>query len=269
MINDPGRARRLLVLAGAALALLAIPGGSAVLAGSGRPQASEAPVATVSAATTTTPSEAPTATASAEEPTAAPPVKTSAPTTGQTNPFDAAVDALVLDGTIDAHQAGVLRQDIAAGSIDPRQLVSDGTFTAAQMQAVTDRLDAVKRSLATAEGTSPDPSAKTKAARDAGTAPDAGKTAADAAAMNAVKEAADAAVQALVADGTINQHQADVLRQQIDAGSVDEEALVSSGTLTAAQMETVRAKLVAVKESFAGQIGEAPPDASKSPSSTK
>jgi len=88
----------------------------------------------------------------------------------------------------------------------------------------------------------------------------------------ALKEAADAAVQALVEDRTINQHQADVLRQQIDAGYMDEQKLVDGGVLTAAQMQAVLNRLLAVKESFASGAGSTAPSASKiskDPSTTK
>jgi len=65
-------------------------------------------------------------------------------------PFLAAVASLVQAGTIDASQAHVLDADIQAGSIDPDQLVASGTLTSAQMQAVSDRLAAVKQGLASA-----------------------------------------------------------------------------------------------------------------------
>jgi hypothetical protein len=67
-----------------------------------------------------------------------------------------------------------------------------------------------------------------------------------------VQAAATAAVQGLVTDGTINQHQADVIVGQIDAGTVDDQQLVSSGVLTASQMSAVDNALIRVKESFAG-----------------
>jgi hypothetical protein len=65
-------------------------------------------------------------------------------------PFLAAVARLVQSGTINAAQAHVLDADIRAGSIDPSQLVANGTLSSAQMQAVGDRLAAVKRSFAPA-----------------------------------------------------------------------------------------------------------------------
>lgn len=63
-------------------------------------------------------------------------------------PFLAAVAQLQQAGTINAAQARVLDADIRTGSIDSEALVANGTLTSAQMQAVNDRLAAVKRSLA-------------------------------------------------------------------------------------------------------------------------
>jgi hypothetical protein len=63
-------------------------------------------------------------------------------------PFLAAVAQLVQAGTINDAQARVLDADIRAGSIDSNELVANGTLSSAQMQAVMERLGAVKRSLA-------------------------------------------------------------------------------------------------------------------------
>jgi hypothetical protein len=231
MIDEPGRVRRLLVLAAAAVALVAVSGGSVVIAGNNGTKSSSLDVAS----------------------TTAPVASTTAPAAGQSNPFDAAVEALVKDGTINQAQAGALRQQIDAGTIDPLELVDTGVLTAAQMQAVETRLGAVKQSLgAVAAGTSPPVSSSTSKA--------------------AVKEAADAAVQAFVEDGTINQHEADVLRQQIDAGYLDEQELVDGGVLTAAQMQAVLNQLIAVKESFASGASSTASSGSKTskdPSTTK
>lgn len=65
-------------------------------------------------------------------------------------PFFAAVAQLVQAGTINQGQADILDAGIRAGSIDDSQLVANGTLSAAQMQAVDDRLKAVKESLAPA-----------------------------------------------------------------------------------------------------------------------
>jgi hypothetical protein len=73
--------------------------------------------------------------------------------------FLEAVAGLERAGTINAAQARILDADIRAGSIDPQQLVANGTFSAAQMRAVSDRLVAIKRSLATANGGAPAPGA--------------------------------------------------------------------------------------------------------------
>jgi competence protein ComGC len=56
----------------------------------------------------------------------------------------------------------------------------------------------------------------------------------------------------LVNDGTINQHQADVINGQINAGTVDDQQLVASGVITASQMSAVDNALIQVKRSFAG-----------------
>jgi competence protein ComGC len=66
-----------------------------------------------------------------------------------------------------------------------------------------------------------------------------------------VQAATTAAVQGLVNDGTINQHQASVIDGQINAGTVDDQQLVSSGILTASQMSAVDNALIQVKRSFA------------------
>ena len=71
-------------------------------------------------------------------------------------PFLAAVAQLVQAGTINDAQARVLDADIRAGSIDPNQLVANGTLSSAQVQTVMERLGAVKRSLAPPAETSAD-----------------------------------------------------------------------------------------------------------------
>jgi hypothetical protein len=71
-------------------------------------------------------------------------------------PFLAAIAQLVQAGTINDAQARVLDADIRAGSIDPNQLVANGTLSSAQVQTVMERLGAVKRSLATEAGASGD-----------------------------------------------------------------------------------------------------------------
>ena len=62
--------------------------------------------------------------------------------------------------------------------------------------------------------------------------------------------AARSALDQLVANGTINQSQADALDQQLATGDID-EALVSSGLVTDAQMQAVGNALGQVKRSFA------------------
>jgi hypothetical protein len=75
-------------------------------------------------------------------------------------------------------------------------------------------------------------------------------------------------VQALVDERTIDQHQASVLRQQIDAGSVDLEGLVQTGVLTTAQMQVVETHLRGVKESLAAGPATQPPDSSPTSKAT-
>jgi hypothetical protein len=72
------------------------------------------------------------------------------------------------------------------------------------------------------------------------------------AADSRVQAAATAAIQGLVNDGTISQHQADLIDGQIDAGTVDDQQLVASGVITASQMSAIDNALIQVKQSFAG-----------------
>jgi hypothetical protein len=63
------------------------------------------------------------------------------------------------------------------------------------------------------------------------------------------------AVQALVANGTINQSQADRIEAQIRTGSMDSEQFVQSGLVTQAQMDAINSSLRAVKQSLAQAAG--------------
>jgi two-component system, OmpR family, sensor kinase len=56
------------------------------------------------------------------------------------------VASLVRRGKIDAHQAEVIDGQVDAGSVDARELVSHGIVSERQMGAVTQAIDAVKRS---------------------------------------------------------------------------------------------------------------------------
>jgi hypothetical protein len=56
-----------------------------------------------------------------------------------------ALAGLVADGTIDQRAADAVQAEADAGSIDPKQLVDSGAVTDAQMHAVADVLDQVKR----------------------------------------------------------------------------------------------------------------------------
>jgi hypothetical protein len=51
----------------------------------------------------------------------------------------------------------------------------------------------------------------------------------------------------LVADGTIDQQQADAVQSQADAGSIDPKQLVQSGTVTDSQMQAIAAKIDQLK----------------------
>jgi hypothetical protein len=51
----------------------------------------------------------------------------------------------------------------------------------------------------------------------------------------------------LVADGTIDQQQADAVQSQADTGSIDPKQLVQSGTLTDSQMHAIAGKIDQLK----------------------
>lgn len=125
----------------AGLVVAAAIAGSSALASGGR--AASAPATTKAALA----SAAPCAISGAKDRATGSQAASAGPAPTQ---FLAAVAQLVQAGTIKAAQARVLDADIQAGSIDPRQLVANGTLSSAQMQAVSNRLIAVKRSLASA-----------------------------------------------------------------------------------------------------------------------
>jgi hypothetical protein len=77
-----------------------------------------------------------------------------------------------------------------------------------------------------------------------------------------------AALQALVADGTITQTQANTIREQGDTGSIDPRELVRDGVVSAAQMRTVADRLGDVKRNFARRLDESA-DTSPSPAVPK
>jgi hypothetical protein len=54
----------------------------------------------------------------------------------------------------------------------------------------------------------------------------------------------------LVANGTINQQQADAIQAQANAGSIDPKQLVQDGVLSDAQMRAVAAQIDQLKESY-------------------
>jgi hypothetical protein len=58
------------------------------------------------------------------------------------------------------------------------------------------------------------------------------------------------ALENLVANGTINQQQADAVQQQANAGSIDPKTLVQGGVVSDAQMRAIGNSLDQVKRSF-------------------
>ena len=143
------------------LVAAAVIGPSALASGGATTPASDTTASTQTTASTPTTTSAPTIDCNAPPPGAQAKVP-GGPSAGPgPAPFLAAIAQLVRAGTIDDAQARVLDADIRSGSIDPNQLVANGTLNSAQMQAVMDRLGAVKRSLAPAA----QPSADAKAAQ--------------------------------------------------------------------------------------------------------
>jgi competence protein ComGC len=157
----------------------------------------------------------------------------------------AALDGLVSNGTITRHQEDLIDAQVNAGSVDPQQLVSSGVISASQMSAVNNALIQVKQSFAASAGsggaTSP------QGAGDKTGSSDVNAQATQARLQAAVK----AALDGLVTNGTINQHQEDVIDAQVNAGQVDPQQLVSSGVISASQMSAVNNALIQVKQSFA------------------
>ena len=84
-------------------------------------------------------------------------------------------------------------------------------------------------------------------------------------APDSIARAAHAALQQLVANGTIDQVQADAIERQVVAGSIDPAALVASGTVNRTQMRAVAHTLRQVKLSMAGSSVN-PPEGNKVPS---
>ena len=79
-----------------------------------------------------------------------------------------------------------------------------------------------------------------------------GGTSDTAAADARLHAAVEAALERLVRGGAIDQHQAEAIDRQIDAGSLNPEELVQHGVLSEAQMQAVANALAEVKRSFAG-----------------
>jgi hypothetical protein len=60
-----------------------------------------------------------------------------------------------------------------------------------------------------------------------------------------------AALNGLVANGVIDQTQADGMQSRVASGHIDNDEVLSSGLLNQAQLDQVNAKLIAIKMSFA------------------
>ena len=150
-----------------------------------------------------------------------------------------ALDRLVASGTIDQAQANVIEQHAVAGSVDPQALVAAGTLTQAEMQAVASALDEVKLSLAAASGGRPAGAIKAASPDNGNRAP------------AAIARGARTALQTLVANGTLDQAQADTIEHDVQAGLVDSHALLTAGTVNQAQMRAVTEVLGQVKRSVA------------------
>lgn len=150
----------------------------------------------------------------------------------------AAVQNLVTDGTISQQQANAIDNQVDAGRVDVDQLLASGVLSQSQLNAVENVLGQVKQSFAGSPQSAGD---KTRSAT-------ANTQAADA----RVHAATEQAIQGLVSDGTIDQRQADVIESRVDSGVVDPEQLVSSGVVSQSQMNAVGNALAQVKRSFAG-----------------
>jgi hypothetical protein len=74
-------------------------------------------------------------------------------------------------------------------------------------------------------------------------------TVSTASAANPIASAARTALDRLVANGAIDQAQADTIEQQVEVGSVDPRALIDAGTVTQAQMQAVADALDQAKRS--------------------
>jgi hypothetical protein len=145
-----------------------------------------------------------------------------------------ALQRLVANGTISQSQAAAIQRQVAAGSIDPAALIAAGTVNATQMHAIAHALTQVKESFA---GSSSDHPAGNKAGAPA----DGGRAPA------VIVHAARAALQQLVANGTIDRAQAATILHLVTTGSIDTHALVANGTVNQAQMRAVQHALVQVK----------------------
>jgi hypothetical protein len=125
-------------------------------------------------------------------------------------------------------------------SLTPRRLAGHATI-------------AVLVGTATAAGVAFAGSSGGRPVADRGSTP----SASAASAPDSIASAARTALDRLVANGTIDQAQADTIERQVEAGSVDPSALIA-GTVNQEQMQAVADALDQVKRSAASSLGLAP-----------
>jgi Asp-tRNA(Asn)/Glu-tRNA(Gln) amidotransferase B subunit len=155
---------------------------------------------------------------------------------------------LVADGTIEQSEADAVLREVIAGSVDPGALVRAGDVSAAHMPAINDVLREVKRANA---GAKAGDEVKQADAGSAKTAPKPGDRP-PLAETEPVVTQARAGLARLVADGTIEQSEADAVMREVIAGSAEPEALVRAGDVSAAHMAAITDVLSEVKRANAG-----------------
>jgi len=153
----------------------------------------------------------------------------------------AALQRLVADGAIDQAEADVVMRGVIAGSVDGDALVRDGKVASSHMPAITEALTEVKRANAPAAPptTKADGESVKKGSKAGVPGPLAGN--------EPVVIQARAALGRLVADGAIEQAEADVVERDVIAGSVDAGALVRDGKVASAHVPAIREALTEVK----------------------
>ena len=160
----------------------------------------------------------------------------------------AALARLVTDGSIEQAEANVVMQGVIAGRVDEAALVRAEDVSAAHMSTIREALIEVKRDNEPAAGpkTAVDGAAESvKDGAKTGTArgPLAGN--------EPVVIQARAALARLVADGAIEQAEAEAVMRGVIAGRVDGEALVRAGEVASAHMPVINDALREVKRANA------------------